>query len=285
MVRKANTTNALFSSSAAKNKMSYLNYLERLLSLSISIFKWENLPTTCDERFLELQLMNKGYCLFFEDEILGYLCLPCMIGGQLDVYNIPVMRTAYASNGYQNQKSKEDSVIIYNNMLHTNDYIMIENYARRLWELDQIIDINAKAQKTPLLISCDEKQRLTLKNLYQKYDGNQPFIFGDRSLTTGVIQAINTGAPYVADKLYELRTNIYNEALTFIGVPNVTAEKKERMIRDEVQQLNGGTTSGRFSRLQAREEAASKINDMFGLHIFVHVREETPKETEGDINE
>ena len=71
---------------------------------------------------------------------------------------------------------------------------------------------------------------LTLKNLYMKYDGNQPFIFGDRNdLNPNSIQALVTGAPYVADKLYELKQNIWNEVLTFLGVPNVQMNKKERL--------------------------------------------------------
>lgn len=281
------TTNALFNASKQKNKISYLSYFEKLTELAMSLFKWDNLPDSCDERFLELQLLEKGYCLFFNDEIMGYLTLPCMIGGRWNVYNIPTERKAYASNGYQNDKTEKDSVIIYNNMLHTNDYVMIENYAKRLWKLDQIIDINANAQKTPLLIACSEKQRLTLKNLYQKYDGNQPFIFGDKSLTSGIISAINTGAPFVANDLYELRTNIYNEALTFIGISNIKIEKKERMLTDEVHQMNAGSISGRDSRLQARLQACKQINKMFGLDLSVHVRQDvnrTPEETENNNN-
>lgn len=279
--KRPNTTNELFQASASKNKISYLTYFERLISLSMSLFKWEGLPDTCNERYLELTLTSKGYALFFRDEIMSYLTLPCMIGGRLDVYNIPIERTAYASNGYNNRLDASNSVIIYNNMLHTNDYVMLENYASRLWQLDQIIDINANAQKTPILIACDEKQRLTLKNLYAKYDGNQPFIFGDKSLTNQILSAINTGAPFVADKLYQLRANIWNEALTYIGIPNISIQKKERMITDEVQRMNAGAVSGRYSRLEARQQAADEINRMFNLNISVHVRENT---TEANIN-
>lgn len=267
-------TNIIFNQSGRKNTASYLMYFERLCELAISIFKWNNLPDTCDERFLELNLMEKGYALFFNDEIIGYLALPCMIGGRLNVYNIPIDRTAYAANGYQNRKTENDSVIIFNNLLHTNDYLMIENYAKRLWLLDQIIDINANAQKTPVLILCDEKQRLTMKNLYQKYDGNAPFIFGDTSLGSQPIQSLSTGAPFVADRLQTLRTDIWNDALTFIGISNIALQKKERLIKDEVQRNSGGTISSRYARLSARKQACDQINRMFGLNISVSVRED-----------
>lgn len=267
-------TNTIFNQSGRKNTASYLMYFERLCELTMSIFKWKNLPASCDERFLELTLMEKGYALFFNDEIMSYLALPCMIGGRLNVYNIPIDRTAYASNGYQNRKTEEDSVIIFNNLLHTNDYLMIENYAKRLWLLDQIIDINANAQKTPVLVLCDEKQRLTMKNLYQKYDGNAPFIFGDTSLGSQPIQSISTGAPFVADRLQTLRTDIWNDALTFIGISNIALQKKERLIKDEVQRNSGGTISSRFARLSARKQACDQINRMFGLNLDVSVRED-----------
>lgn len=276
-----NVTNQLFKQSGIENTFSYLMYFNRLCELAISIFKWKDLPETCDERFLEACLMEKGYVLFFKDEIMGFLALPCTIGGTLSVYNIPKRRMAYANNGYQNYKTEADSVIIYNNMLRTNDYQMIEYYANRLWFIDQIIDVNVNAQKTPVLIEGDQKQKLTLKNLYQKYDGNQPFIFGDSSLGTQPLKAIATGAPYVGDKLYNLRTNIWQEALSYIGVPNVSIQKKERMLTDEVQSMNGGTISSRFSRLQARKQACDMINRMFDLNISVEVR----AEVEGaDIN-
>lgn len=273
-IHDTNVTNSIFGQSAKENTWSYIQYFNRLCELASSVFAWDGLPETCDERFLEISLMEKGYALFFKDEVMGFLTLPCMLGGQFNVYNIPIRRTAYAANGYQNEKTETDSVIIYNNLLHQNDYLMIELYARRLWFMDQIIDINVNAQKTPVLIEGDSKQRLTLKNLYQKYDGNAPFIFGDTSLGTQPLRAINTGAPFVADKLYQIRTDIWNEALTYIGVSNITIQKKERMITDEVNRSNAGTVSSRFSRLEARKQACAKINAMFGLNVSVAVRED-----------
>lgn len=151
---------------------------------------------------------------------------------------------------------------------------MIQLFAKRLWFMDQIIDINVNAQKTPVMVIGDQKQRTTLINLYQKYDGNAPFIFADDSLGVKNLQALNTGAPFIADKLYQLRTDIWNQALQFIGVSNVSIEKKERVITDEVQQSNAGTVNRRFSRLHERQVACERINKMFGLHLSVDVRED-----------
>ena len=263
-----------FWESARYNKDGFMQYFDRLTELSISMFEWKNLPDTIDERFLELALFGDGMAIFFEDEVLGYLALRTMIGGRLDVYQIPTERTAYASNGYNKHLDNENSVIIFNNMIHTNSTRVVETYARRLYELDRIIDVNAKAQKTPVFIQCEETQRLIMKNLYMKYDGNEPFIFGDKSLNPNALKVLKTDAPYVADKIYQLKTQLWNEALTYLGISNLNVQKKERMISDEVIRNQGGTIASRYSRLESRRKACEQINEMFGLDIECNYRED-----------
>ncbi len=278
MARKPiNTQNRQFWETGRMNNATYAQYFNRLTELSISMFEWKNIPDTIDTRFLELALFGDGQAVFFKDDVLGFLALRCMIGGTWDVYQIPTMRRAYAANGYQMDLNPDNSVIIYNNLLRTNSTLDVSVFAKRLWELDRTIDVNCKAQKTPVLVLCDEKQRLTMKNLYMKYEGNEPFIFGDSSLANygdSLFRVLKTDAPYVADKLYQLKTQIWNEALTYLGISNVNITKKERLITDEVQRNQGGTIASRYSRLEARRQACNKINKMFGLDIWCDYRED-----------
>lgn len=262
-----------FCESAYMNNRTYLQYYNRLTELAISMFEWQNLPETVDQRFLEMCLFSDGMCVFFQDEVLGYLSLQCMIGGKLNVYRIPMERRAYATNGYQRELDGTNSVIIFNNYLHTNSMLDVEMFSKRLYNLDRAIDVNANAQKTPVLIQCDESQRLTMKNLYKQYEGNEPFIFGSKGLDANGLKVLQTGAPYVADKLYQLKTQIWNEALTYLGISNINVVKKERMITDEVTRNQGGTVASRYSRLESRRQACKQINEMFGLDIWVEYRE------------
>lgn len=278
--------------SAELNRRTYNHYFNRLMELSISMFEWKNLPGTVDARFLEYTLFTDGMAVFFNDEVMGHLCLQTMIGGNLDVYRIPTIRTAYASNGYNRKLNEKDSVIIFNNMIHTNCINDIELFARRLYECDRTMDVNIKAQKTPVMIACDENQRLTMINLYQQYDGNEPFIFGNKDIDIKKIQAISTNAPFVSDKIMELKNQIWNEALTYLGISNVSYQKKERLISDEVSRSMGGTVASRYTRLDMRQQACEKINKMFGLDIWVDYREDTKLvtdvsliEEEGEENE
>ena len=267
------------------NNATYMQYFNRLMELSVSMFEWKNLPSTCDVRYLELALFMNGSAVFFQDDVLeDYVALDVICSGRLDVYGNPVLRKAYSHyNQYQKLLKGSNSVIIWNNYLRTNSVLDVEMFAKRLYNLDRIIDVNANAQKTPILIKCDETQRLTMLNVYKEYDGNSPVIFGDKALNSNGLEVLSTGAPYVADKIYQLKTQIWNEALTYLGISNINIQKKERLITDEVTRNQGGTIASRYSRLECRREAVKKINDMFGLNIEVNYREDFQQV--GDNNE
>ena len=274
----------IFDESMILNNLTYRQYLNRLTELAISMFEWKNLPDSVDERYLELHLFETGCMVYFQDDILGDLCLDNITNGKLGVYGDPLLRRAYSSyNNYQKLLSYKDSVIIWNNLLHTNSILDVKMFAKRLYNIDRIIDVNANAQKTPVLLQGSEKQRLTLLNLYKEYDGNAPFIFGDKNLDINSLKAFSTNAPYVCDKLYQLKTQIWNEALTYLGISNINIQKKERLITDEVTRNQGGTIASRYSRLESRRKAVKKINKMFGTNIEVNYREDFQQVGDDDV--
>lgn len=282
---RRNKGNGLFGESAVMNNATYIQYFNRLVELSVSMFEWQGLPETVDPRYLELHLFQNGSMVYFRDEVMGDLCLDCIANGQFDVYGNPISRRAYSSyNQYQKTLNESDSVIIWNNYLRQPSVLDVKMFAKRLYNLDRIIDVNANAQKTPVLVQGTEKQRSTLINLYKEFDGNAPFIFGDKNLDLNSLRAISTNAPYVADKLYQLKTQIWNEALTYLGISNLNIQKKERMITDEVQRNQGGTIASRYSRLESRREAVDKINRMFGTDISVDYREDLQITNENEDN-
>lgn len=257
------------------NSRTYLYYYNYLLELAISMFEWKGLPDSVDSRFLELTLATDGMAVFYRDDIIDeYFALQCMIGGKLDVYRIPTRRTAYASNDYHYELDQNNSVIIFNNMLHTNMLPDIELFAYKLYECDRTMLVNIKAQKTPVMITCDENQRLTMKNMYAQYEGNEPFIFGNKDIDLNKISTLATGAPYVADKLQQTKAQIWNDAMIYLGISNSGENKRERLITDEVQRGMGSTLASRYNRLHTRREAAKAINRMFDLNVSVDFRDD-----------
>lgn len=273
--RKTRAPTDLFGEDLIRNTHTWRYYFNKLFELSISMFEWKNLPPTVNRRYLELELFETGCMVFFKDEVMDYLCLNCLYQGRLDVYGDPILRRAYSRyNNYQKLLKPSNSVVIWNNYLHLPSYEDVRMFASKLYLIDRTIDINVNAQKTPVALVGTEQQRLTLLNLYKQYAGNEPFIFGDKNLDLNSLTVLKTDAPFNADKLYTLKTQYWNEALTHLGISNINIQKKERLITDEVTRNQGGTIASRYSRLNSRREAVEKINDMFDLKIEVNYRED-----------
>ena len=279
--------NIRFWESAILNNVTAHQYFERLMELAVSRFKWSGLPKSVDPRFLEVGEFENGHMLFFKDDVINeFLCLRVALCGPFTVYNIPKTRQTYAVNGYRNSLNDKNSVIIYNNMAHTLTKDNVMMYAYRLYNLDRIIDVNANAQKTPILVQVeDEKERLTLKNLFSQYDGNEPVIYADKSMAVKKpLTYLSANVPYIADKIQTLKSEIWNEALTYLGISNVNLVKKERLVRDEVQRNMGGVLASRQSALMSRQQAADEINEMFGLNVTVEWNDELGESEEDGLD-
>jgi len=153
-------------------------------------------------------------------------------------------------------------------------------YAARIAEIERTLDVNVKAQKTPLIIACDDKDILSLKNVYKQIDGNMPAIWVDKNLNLGAIQVLNTNAPFICDKLADYKHDVWADAMTFLGIANANTDKRERLVTDEVNANNAFVDMNAAYMLQAREMACEEINRLFGLSVSVEVRK-TQTEEEG----
>ncbi len=264
------------------NINSYVKYRNQLMELGMSMIAWnfdkipENQRTFLNDRQIEYHEYYKGATVFFKDEELDeFLCLPVMLSGPYDLDDMPKRRMAYSKNtNYKKELDETNSVVIYNNYLRIPSCYTVDHYASMLSDLEESIAVNCKAQKTPIAILCNENERLSMQNLYEQFDGNYPFIFGQKELNVKDIKSINTGAPFVADKLYQIKMQIWNEALTYLGISNISYQKKERLVSDEVIRNMGGTIASRYTRLEIRREACEKIKKIFNVEVGVDYRED-----------
>lgn len=264
-----------YAQSAILNNAQYLYYYHRIMQLALSRFEYKDLPDSMDERFLEMQLIERGNALLFVDDVMGPLCLPFSYGGPLDIYQKPTARRAYASNGYNTERSEIDSVIIYNNRMRTPDMAAIRLFAYRLWNFDRIIDINCNAQKTPIVVQCDEQGRLTLTNLFKEVDGNAPVVYTNKNLDLpNSLKAINIQAPFIAENVLNIKKSVWDECMSYLGITTAGIYKAERVTSSEANNSGGTTVASRWSPLAERQTAIEKFNQMFGLNITVNMRED-----------
>lgn len=267
--RSRRTQDALFEESLFNNMKDYTNFRDRLIDLAVARFKIKGLPKEIYEPFVVRSLVTNNEVLFFKDDILKeYICYPFVFeSSQLDIYGRPKRRRVVCPNGYTNGDLDEtNSVIIKSSMSGTPIINIINQYARKLYLISRTIDVNVNAQKTPVLILCDDNERLSFENLYRNYMGNEPVIKGSNELDVSKIKALRTDAPVVFNQLYELQSNLWNEYLTFLGISNIT-EKKERLVTDEVNRSLGGVIVARNNYINAIKRGLDEVNEMFGLNL------------------
>ena len=287
--------NYKFTDSLILNNETFIDYLERFKKVALSIFEWVNLPKSMNAEYLEKCLYYNGQCALLKDKNYGFINTNCCSNGNINIYGYPTSLNCYSfeystnrklytglidnlSDLQQAQRQYYECILVQNNWERVPTAGTMELFAYRLYEAERTIDINIKAQKTPVLLLIDEKQRLAFENIYSQFDGNRPVIFGDKySLSTDQIRSIKTNAPFVADKIQEYKKEIWNEALTFLGVNNIMVDKKERLITDEANSNNELINLNLQSYLAPRQEACRQFNEKFGFtgtknEISVRVR-------------
>lgn len=289
-MKKKINSNYKFTDSALVNDATYFDYLNRFKRIAMSMFEWVNLPKSMNARWLERCLYYNGQCALFKHEKYGFINTNCASAGKINIYGLPTTLNCYSFefqenrklytgfNKFNKNKKDNEAILVLNNWEGIPTCQTMELFALRLYEAERTCDVNIKAQKTPVLIVVDEKQRLLMENLYNQYDGNQPFIFGDNGqFNTDILKSIKTDAPFIANDIMKYKKEIWNEALTFLGVNSLITEKKERLITDEANSNNEVINLNLQSFLAPRLEACKQFNEKYGLtgtdkEISVRVR-------------
>lgn len=294
-MKRGKSQNYKFEDSLIVNDATYVDYLNRFRRIALSMFEWVNLPKSMDSRYLEQCLYYNGQASLLYDKNYGFINTKCAGSGYVNIYGLPdrfncfsygfnSMRKLYTGlnpllteNQFENQKNYE-CILVMNNWDRTPTAGSMELFAWRLYLAQRTCDVNISGQRFPVMIVGDEKQRLMLENLYNQYNGNQPFIFGNKNqLNDDMLKAIKTDSPYVADKITEYKKEIWNEALTYLGINNISVQKKERLTESESNENNELVNLNLQSMLAPRLEACRQFNEKYGLtgtdkEISVRVR-------------
>ena len=234
--------------------------------LALNLFEWDGLPDELKAHHIEKALYSYGACCLTK-EYGGYIVLGCTESGELNVMSEPI---SYIANGYGYTKkvNVKNTPICLNNELRLSTHMYVEEYARKMSEVEKSINANIKQQKFPWLITTTKNNEFSMKTLYNKIDSGEPIIYGSKEIDTDTIKAFSTNTPYVVDKLSQYKFELEREILTFFGLNN-NFEKKERLLVDEVNSNNDFITSNVDIMLKCREDFCKEVNEKYVLNISV----------------
>lgn len=255
--------------SQLSNMKTYEMYRRQLLTLAENVFEFENMPKFIDTAFLNKNLLRKGSIAFFQDEYLGLLALPYTNIGNLDVYGRPTSIKVLSRNGYTKNLKYGEFVIMYDNNGQYPLYLDILQYSERLALCERTSDINVSQQKTPRFWKTTTEKEKTIKDLITNVDAFSEIVTTYDNLDLEDTQMVLAPAPFVTGEIDVHKEKIWNEFLRLIGVSNLSVQKKERNIRDEITAMQGGTIASRYARFEPRQKAIEMINEKWNLDIHV----------------
>ena len=274
----------------------FMFFKSKLLREVSNLFIWSNLPDEIPKDYLERSLIQHGRVMFFPDDNLGYMALVCSTQGY-NIYGKPVLAIATTPNT-EGQETYHQRTILheYTELIDPNQScVLIDNmydgeslqsildhYAQRLALIQQAFDTNALWQNMPPLYSVpDSSTKLSIEKLFSDIMSGQPWVVVDDQLKAiGTQSVVGTliEMPFLLDKLHDAMNEVYGTFKSTVGIDTAGADKKERLIVDEVNANNQATQTCLSVMLSQREKACDLINRVYNLNISVSVNQKEQEE-------
>lgn len=279
-IRKTRMLNAQISNVKTINY-----YRRRMLGFARNVFVYENMPEEIDISYMNKTLTNQGSIAFFYDEILDQiLCLPYNNLGTYDVYGRPTKIQVNGDNGYVRTLNKDEFVILYDNNERYPIYIDIMMLAQRIALKKRTQDVNIMQLRTPRIWKVNSDSKATVEAILNEVDSLSEKVVAYDSLDLDDITSILSVPPNISLEIEQLIEKDWNEFFQIVGISNLSINKQERMIRDEMISSLGGTIASRYNRFESRREAFNKINKKWGLDIKFKYYDGVPELVENLLN-
>ena len=266
--------------SADWNRRSYSMYQQWIAAMAANRYKWTGLPATCDERYLEFILLRNNVASIAHPKGMPGTFFSTMANtdGRWNVYDTPTHWQSIGNNGWRFNASPETGVLVYDNRMRLPNWNAVDFFARRLAALDRVSDINMQQQSTPYLITAPREMVNDARQIYKQLSGGEPAILAKPTISNIGIEAISTGVPFLGKELTDKKLALWDEVYSYFGISHV-GQKSERLTSEEVSASNEPSNLMALDGLNARREAADKLNDRFGLNVHVVWRKDNESDT------
>jgi hypothetical protein len=281
--------------SAQRERLIQRNLERNISELAVNRFKWEGLPDSIDPRFLEVTMLLNGLVIFYWDkEYDKLLAVKASATGYVNFMDWPVAYTIIGPGSRINdiggqttfipkqikgfipmadakpEDTKMQGVPVWPNYFRQSDLDTIQIYSSRLATTDMTLEINTRNARQNKVVASTTNTQLSMVNLARQMDEGVNVIQPKDAAMMDAITAIDLGInPDMFDKLAVLRNKWWNDCMGLLGINNANQDKKERLVEAEVGANDEQTDSMRYVALQARQQGAEYVNQVFGTNITV----------------
>ena len=183
------------------------------------------------------------------------------------------------------QQVDKDVVIGYIQRNKKGVEFFVDSIVQDIVILDMVIRINLNAHKMPYLIVVDPLSEKKMKALYDKIKDDDPELFL-ASDEANNFKALVSGAPFILDKLYNLKQAKENELREFLGLDNMGLnEKKEHLITSELESNDNITEASEGCLIDPMNEFFERFEKLTGIHIRVHINKVETEEDAEDVDD
>lgn len=278
-------------------------YFKQLTNIAASLFKWENLPSTVDERFLmeNLILCGKVCWTQFNSNIYA---LNGNIGGEPNVYYEPqffiIANPILGSkevrirnrDGSQTIDGLEGILMGLTDVDHFTDigkngglHGLIYQTAGLLADNTSSINcaqINGRA--TVAFTADSEALATTAEEVLKDIYAGKPY----RVLSQDILEKIQvnplvqSGTNQTITTLIEARRSIYQDFYNQLGIGYQGNSKRERVNTAEVGLMRGCLDISLSNMIKNLKADLEKVNELFGTDIRVEINEDVFYEGSGN---
>ena len=263
-----------------------------LLQKTISVFKWD-MPKTWSRNYLLYTLYCWGYVAVINTDKFGVIPQQCTLGG-FDVFYQPKFATVANPllRGIINPVIGKQCELLRLQPDYGGVMDIVNFYADMLALSAETASTNLLNSKLAYVFASDGKAGAeSFKKLYDQIASGEPAAYIDKNLyrddgtPTWNFFNQNLKQTYIAGdilndmRLWEMKFD--NE----IGIPTTNTTKKERLITDEANSAIEESRTKAQLWLDVLQESCRKINNMFGIRLWVDWRKDNARDalTNGDV--
>lgn len=264
----SNRTNA-----ETKNTSAEIMYLDQMLNISMSRFKWNGLPEKMvgKDWYIEKMLALFGCVVLFRESDSGKLVILKGMGvGQPTLFGEFTEYAVYGDNGFTRIIPADDCVVCWDNGTHTPmTGMMLGNFADRVAEVQRVCDVRLKHHKAPVILTGTQKLLSSIKRFWKKMDDNESHIIVTEGFDpSNIIGQVVYDTGFINNDLQTYKKNLMSEFYAMQGINyNPADAKKERLITNEVDSNNEQVLQARMVHLEQRKQFCEAANKKFGLSM------------------